>query len=584
MKFKGTAGMMVVFLSLGVYYFLVDLPTEKKKAQEKEIAGKVLYFKIANIEEFSLIKNKETITLQQTKDSSWSISEPLKAVGDNPETESFLSEIENLEKFRVVEKNPKDLTQYGLENPTFKIHLKFKEGKEKTLLFGHDSPMGGKIYLKFKNEPKVLLAATSKTIFDKSVYDFRDKTIFNFSSGAINQIQIKREKYPLNLTRVKGEWWVSGEMKSKADKDEVLSFIQAIQFSRIKEFESEDPDSLKPYGLDKPIRTLILKNENKKYYSIALGNTKVGSGTFAKKEDAPGVFLVDTKFYDTLNKKNIDFLNKTLFEFEEKNVAEINIHTGEETIQAIRLGKDDWEIKKPEETRGDTATIRSLLFDLKEAKIDEFVKLSPLGSSESFEFDKAQHAFSLAMKNGKLIKIRFGNSALDQEKVFAQRNGETTVFLLSKRTTEKLFRSFHELRDKKLFKFKTNDVNKIIIETQKTHFELLKSDANWSLIKPNEMKIKEFLAKDLLWTMKGMEFESFAKTDIVPESTGLTTPTYKVSIWQNSNDKIAELQVGNIDINGQQYFAQIEGKNGYYQIKKKHLDPIPLNLNRFKIQ
>ncbi len=84
--------------------------------------------------------------------------------------------------------------------------------------------------------------------------------------------------------------------------------------------------------------------------------------------------------------------------------------------------------------------------------------------------------------------------------------------------------------------------------------------------------------------MKGMEFESFAKTDIVPESTGLTTPTYKVSIWENSNDKIAELQVGNIDINGQQYFAQIEGKNGYYQIKKKHLDPIPLNLNRFKIQ
>ena len=53
MKFKGTAGMMVVFLSLGIYYFLVDLPTEKKKAQEKEIAGKVLYFKIADIEEFS---------------------------------------------------------------------------------------------------------------------------------------------------------------------------------------------------------------------------------------------------------------------------------------------------------------------------------------------------------------------------------------------------------------------------------------------------------------------------------------------------------------------------------------------------
>ena len=412
MKFKGTAGMIAVLLGLAVYYFFVDLPTEKKKAQEKEIAGKVLYFKIADIEEFSLIKNEATITLQQTKNSTWRISKPLKAAGDNPETESFLSEIENLKKFRVVEKNPKDLTQYGLQNPTFKIHLKFKEGREKTLIFGHDSPMGGKIYLKFKNEPKVLLAATSKTRFDKSVYDFRDKTIFNFSSGAINQIQIKREKHPFNLTQEKGEWLVSGEMKSKADKDEVLAFIQAIQFSRIKEFESENPDSLKPYGLDKPITTLTLKTEKKNKYSIALGNPKIGSGTFAKKEDAPGVFLVDTKFYDNLNKKNIDFLDKTLIEFEEKNVAEITLQTGEETIQAVRLKKDDWEIKKPKETRADSATIRSLLFDLKEAKIDKFVQLSSLNSYDSFGLDKAQHTFSLTMINGKLIKISFGNSSL----------------------------------------------------------------------------------------------------------------------------------------------------------------------------
>ena len=138
------------------------------------------------------------------------------------------------------------------------------------------------------------------------------------------------------------------------------------------------------------------------------------------------------------------------------------------------------------------------------------------------------------MINGKLIKIRFGKSTLDGEKVFAQRNGETTVFLLSKKTVQKLFRSFHELRDKKLFKFKTEDVNKIVIETQKTHFEVLKSGTNWSLLKPVEMEIKEFLAKDLLWTMKGMEFESFAETDILPESAGLTTPTFKVSVWKNS--------------------------------------------------
>ena len=83
MKFKGTAWMLVGFLILGVYYFLVDLPAEKKNAKEKEIAGKVLYFKTADIEEFSLIKGDQTITLQQNPESNWYLIQPLKTKGDN---------------------------------------------------------------------------------------------------------------------------------------------------------------------------------------------------------------------------------------------------------------------------------------------------------------------------------------------------------------------------------------------------------------------------------------------------------------------------------------------------------------------
>ena len=89
--------MLVVFLILGIYYFLVDLPAEKKKAHEKEIAGKVFYFKPTDVMEFSLIKADQTITLQQTPESTWRLIRPLKTQGDNPESESFLSEIENLE-------------------------------------------------------------------------------------------------------------------------------------------------------------------------------------------------------------------------------------------------------------------------------------------------------------------------------------------------------------------------------------------------------------------------------------------------------------------------------------------------------
>ncbi len=571
--------MMVAFFSLGIYYFLIDLPAEKKKAQEKEIAGKVLPLQSANVSEFSLIKKDKTITLQQNANNIWNLSQPLVAVGDNPETDSFLSEIEALERSRVVESDPKNLSQYGLEAPSFKIYIKFKEGKEETLLFGDDSPMGGKVYLKLKSDPAVLLATTSKTTFDKSVYHFRDKTIFNFSSGSITRIQIKRNEHPLDLVREKEEWKVSGKIQAKADKDAVLAFLQAIQFSRVKEFVNDKPDSLEPFGLGNPTTTLTLKDENQKSYSIHLGVTE--NGSYAKKENAPGIFQVDSKFLNTLEKRNIDFLLKTLIEFEEKDVAEINIKSEKETVQAIRLEKDNWVIKSPKETLADMATVRSLLFDLKEAKLTEFIRAD---APEAFELDKPKRSFSLKTSDGKTITIQFANTNFNGDQVFAKRAGESAVFSIPKETTKKIFRSFHELRDKKLFKFEAEDINKIVIETQQTLFEMQKSGSTWSLLKPEKMEIKNFLGNDLLWAMKGMEFESIVETGIAPESTGLVPVSYKVSLWKTKSEKFAELQVGNLDSNSQQYYAQIEGKKGYYQIKKKYLDSLPRELDKFKLQ
>ncbi|HIE80205.1 MAG TPA: hypothetical protein EYQ03_06075 [Nitrospinaceae bacterium] len=41
MKFKGTALMSAVFLSLVLFYFFVDLPAEQKEKIEKERAEKI---------------------------------------------------------------------------------------------------------------------------------------------------------------------------------------------------------------------------------------------------------------------------------------------------------------------------------------------------------------------------------------------------------------------------------------------------------------------------------------------------------------------------------------------------------------
>ncbi len=575
--------MMAVFLGLGLYYFLVDLPAEKKKKQEKEIAEKILPLEAANVTEFSLIKKDQTISLQRNPKETWSLSQPLNTSGDYSEAESFLSDLEGLKKSRVVENNPKDLSTYGLDSPSIKIHLRFKTDKEETLLLGNESPMGGKIYLKLESDKAVFLAATSKANFDKPVFHFRDKTIFNFSSGSITQIKIERTENPFSLTREKEEWKVSSQIAAKADKDSVMSFLQALQFARVKEFEDDNPESLEIFGLDKPATALILENEDKKTFSLELGLPKSSSTYYAKLSGKPGVFLVDKNFYDTLAKKNVDFLLKTLIEFEEKEVAELTIQNKNEKIKITRIDKDQWEIKEPQKTAADPATLRSLLFDLKEAELTEFIKLS-LDAQDAFGLNKPKRSFSVKMNNGESTDIQFGNTTLDGKQFFAQRTGESTVFSVSEETAKKLFRSFHELRNKKLFHFETEGINKILIETQQTQFALQKSGASWSMLKPEKMKIKEFLGNDLVWAMKGLEFQTLVEPSLPLDSLGLAPPSYKISLWKSESEKIAELHVGNLDDKSQEHYVLAADKSVPYRVKKKYLGAIPLELQKFKIQ
>ncbi|MBT3368974.1 MAG: DUF4340 domain-containing protein, partial [Nitrospina sp.] len=117
MKFRGTALMSAVFLSLGLYYFFVDLPAGQKEEAEKERSEKILPLEVEQVLEFSLTGTGDSIALKRKTPHSWELTRPLSASGDSAEVEAFLSEIENLKKTRVVEENPKDLSIYGLSAP-----------------------------------------------------------------------------------------------------------------------------------------------------------------------------------------------------------------------------------------------------------------------------------------------------------------------------------------------------------------------------------------------------------------------------------------------------------------------------------
>ena len=577
MKFQGTAMMAAVFLSLGLYYFFVDLPAGQKEEAEKERSEKILPLEVEQVLEFSLTGTGDPIALKRKAPHSWKLIRPLSASGDSAEVETFLSEIENLKKTRVVEENPKDLSIYGLSAPLLKIHFKFENKKEETLLFGDESPMGGNLYIKRESHPAVMMAPASRSQFEKSVYNFRDKTLLNFSTGTIKHIQIISEKKNLELKK-KGEVWeISGDVDAQGDKDAIMNFLQSIQFSRVREFVDENPDSLEPYGLNPPALKLILESEQGEIHTLYLGNPKGEKGYFGKINDSKNIVLVDPKLFDALSQKAVEFLDKTLLAFEEKEILELSLRSKNETLRMVRGESNHWDILSPVKTNADLSTINSLLFDLKEARIAEFIKIS-LDIPKTFGLDAPRKSFSLKMKDGKTWTLQLGNETSDGQQVFASRSGESTVFSISKEAVNKLFRSLHDLRNKKLLEFKNDEVNKILIKTSDKLFELRKKESEWHLEKPEQIKTGH-IGRDLIWTLKGLEFNSIVTPPLSENLAGLDAPLFTISLWKNAQEEIATLTVGKLFEPEQEYVVQTG--NRQYRVKHKFLGSIPLNLKKF---
>ncbi len=580
MKFRGTALMAAVFLGLVLYYFFVDLPAEQKEKDEKEQAEKILPLEMEKVLEFSLIGNGDSITLKRKTPNSWDLTSPLTAPGDSGASESFIAEIENLKKTRIVEENPKDLSIYGLSTPFLKVHFTFNDNTEETLLLGDESPMGGHIYFKRESQPAVMMASASRSRFEKTTYNFRDKTLLNFSTGAIKRIKILREKKSLEFHKKDEAWKITGDIDAQGDKDSIMNFLQSVQLARVKEFVDENPESLEPYGLDSPALQLVIESENGETQTLVLGKPKEDKGFFCKVNDSKNVTLVDTRLFNTLSQKAVEFLDKTLLEFEEKEILEFSLRIDNEIIHLIRRENDAWEIQSPITTSADLSTVNSLLFDLKEARISEFVKIS-LDIPEAFGLDAPKKSFSLKMKNGKTWTLQLGNSNSDNQQLFASRSSESTVFTISQEVARKLFRSLHDLRDKKLFAFDSDKVNKVLIQAPNRLFELKKQGGDWSLEKPEKIKTQH-IGQDLIWTLDSLEFESIISPPLPTNLAGLDSPSFTISLWGNDQKALATLKVGKLLEPEQEYIVQTEKDLKQYRVKKKFLSTIPLEIKNFR--
>lgn len=586
MRFHGTIKLAIILIGIVLYYFYIDLPAEKKKKEDKERSETILLFNKEDVKEFSLIKKNETFTLKPTDKGEWELVQPLNVKADSQTANQVITQIKGARFTRIVDENPSDLSVYGLQSPSLKFQLKLKDQKEKTLILGDEVPVGSSIYVKLDDEKKVLLSPNIRTEINKSLYDFRDKTVLIFSTPEVTSFEIQRQNLALRFKKEKGIWNIQGEDSLfKGDSTAIRSTLDAVRNARVASFVDESPMDLEAFGLDSPsIKLLINQGEKKERLTLLIGDRNKESLYYAKTGEGKNVVLLKKDLAEKLSQQLSDFRDKTLLEFTKEQIAEVHLASADEEIW-IKRGKNEdnpWEIIKPIQTSTDQVTLNNLFVDLKNLRVHLFID-NPVEDTNHYGIEDSGKQLTVLTGNGQSFQLNIGNITNDQKYVFARRGSDPSIFLLEKDKIEKIFPTFHALRNKKLLRFKMEEVERILIEYPDKTFELKKKGSDWNLLKPKPIKkIKPFIGQDTVWTLNNLSFESIVEESLESGATGLDHPAVKVSLWEKTNSKPETVKIGNRAPDLPQYYAQVEGNPSIFLIKERFLGEIPKDLDKFE--
>jgi len=126
--------------------------------------------------------------------------------------------------------------------------------------------------------------------------------IFSFDDSKVTAFELHQNDQSVRIDK-QGDNWVVAETGAAANKSSFTSLI--IRMAQLKATRGVDNPGtdLSQYGLDNPKESAIATLDDGTKYQLDIGSkTPVQTGTYAKKSDAPDVYVIADQFQTDLER------------------------------------------------------------------------------------------------------------------------------------------------------------------------------------------------------------------------------------------------------------------------------------------
>jgi hypothetical protein len=381
-QFWKTGLALLVLVGLGLYIWRFEwgqeIPSEVKETILAVDEDKAVEITIESSE-------ADTIRLVRAE-GSWRVAAPFEAPADGTAVDSLLTPLGKLEAEEVVVETADDLAQYGLDAPSRRVSV-VADGEDAPLVveFGGTAPGASAVYARTTSSPRVFTVASwIEGTFDKKPFDLRDRDILHVKRGDVRTLEIEGPEGGYSLAKTDaGDWAFTKPIETRAGRWKVDGLLGTLENLRMESVAAEPAESLRPYGLHRPKRSvhLVLSDGTTRTLEIGSLAGEEDEGKYhAREKDASLVAVIPGAIVTDLEKGMDELRANKLLEVATYDTKGFDVTTGDVTRTYEKstvededgLDKTQWRRISPDEVELETTEVVDALFDLGGVEIAKF--------------------------------------------------------------------------------------------------------------------------------------------------------------------------------------------------------------------
>ena len=359
----------------------------------------------------------------------------------------------------------------------------------------------------------------------------RKGRVFTAEPADVTEVEIRRPDSVVKLKREGDGWQILEPVKARGDRGPIDETVTSVVTTRMdREIESA-PTALGDFGLDKPAAEVTLRLKDGKQLGLVLGaKSPTGVWVYAREAGKPAVFVVGDSVLRDTTRPLVDFRDKAVLAFDQKDVTALEIITRDDTI-AVEQADGRWKLTRPRALPADGDTLRDFLEKLRAARVKEFVAEAPR-SLEPFGLDRpVQVSIHTGRDKDRATKtLLFGRGDAGKKGVYAMRAGESAVVVIPDETWAAVPKNVAVLRDKTVVEVERDKVTRLEIESPKGTLTLAQENGRWKITAPETLPADQVEAGAVLFKLRELRAQAFLSEDAAGVPRYLAKPTVRVTI------------------------------------------------------